>query len=372
MSIRSPRAFDFAPHMRAVALHLLGEPSQQTKTELRFGTHGSMCIDLIKGVFFDNETGKGGGVLDLIRREKGVSGGGAINFLRTIGCGPDDPPPKKIVATYDYTDEHGAILFQVVRYDPKDFGQRKPNGRGGWEWNVKGVRPVPYRLPELIAAVKLGRELYLTEGEKDSDAMVALGLAATTCAGGANKWRAELNSHFVGADVVILPHNDAAGRKHEVMVASQLSGVAAKVRVLSLAPFKDAFDWIAAGGTAEKLRRLVETQATEPPKPEPPPPPSKPQIVMEPGCGPRMVTEAEDALINAGEEIYRRGSLIVRPVLTDCDAPDRRKTFVWKVREVTPAYLSTASQASQSLCGSTAEQRNLSLPIRRRKSSIRI
>jgi len=39
---------------------------------------------------------------------------------------------RKIVATYDYTDESGNLLFQVVRYDPKDFRQRRPDGKGGW------------------------------------------------------------------------------------------------------------------------------------------------------------------------------------------------------------------------------------------------
>ena len=58
---------------------------------------------------------------------------------------------RRIVATYDYRDEAGELVFQVVRYEPKDFRQRRPDGQGGWTWQVKGVRQVPYRLFELRA-----------------------------------------------------------------------------------------------------------------------------------------------------------------------------------------------------------------------------
>ncbi len=57
---------------------------------------------------------------------------------------------QRIVAEYDYRDETGAVLFQVVRYEPKNFKQRKPDGKGGWTWNLNGIRRVPYRLPELL------------------------------------------------------------------------------------------------------------------------------------------------------------------------------------------------------------------------------
>jgi hypothetical protein len=58
----------------------------------------------------------------------------------------------RVTATYDYRDENDALLFQVVRYHPKDFRQRRPAGKGAWIWNLKDTRRVPYRLPELVAA----------------------------------------------------------------------------------------------------------------------------------------------------------------------------------------------------------------------------
>ena len=77
----------------------------------------------------------------------------------------------KIVATYDYTDEYGALLFQVVRLDPKTFRQRRPGRRpdkvSGWIWNLDGVARVPYRLPELLEALALEQRVFIVEGEKD-------------------------------------------------------------------------------------------------------------------------------------------------------------------------------------------------------------
>src|SRR5262245_8133447 len=52
----------------------------------------------------------------------------------------------KIVATYPYVDEQSSPLYEVVRLEPKDFRQRRPDGRGGWFWNLDGTRRVLYRL----------------------------------------------------------------------------------------------------------------------------------------------------------------------------------------------------------------------------------
>ena len=79
--------------MARVAKALLGVPNQSLSKqgkEWRYGTHGSLAIDLHKGTYFDFETDEGGGVLDLIKREKGLTGGAAIDFMRQIGC---DLPP---------------------------------------------------------------------------------------------------------------------------------------------------------------------------------------------------------------------------------------------------------------------------------------
>ena len=127
-----------------------------------------------------------------------------------------DPLPNgdgrkpRIVKSYPYCDENGQVLFEVCRFDPKDFRQRKPDfaNIGEWVWKVRGVRQVPYRLPELVSEIELGNRVFIVEGEKDVDRLRGLGVPATTNAGGAGKWSAELNPIFAGADVVIIQDND--------------------------------------------------------------------------------------------------------------------------------------------------------------------
>jgi P4 family phage/plasmid primase-like protien len=181
-------------------------------------------------------------------------------------------PPKKtcpgtggrIINTYDYQDESGNLLYQVCRYDPKDFRQRCPNGAGGWTWNVKSVRRVLYRLPEIITAVQRGEIIFICEGEKDVEAMEANGFVGTCNSGGAGKWRDDYSAALREADVVIIADKDQAGRKHAGKVAANLNGVVKSCRLVELPDrgeqtVKDAADWFASGGTAEELRAIAES-----------------------------------------------------------------------------------------------------------------
>ena len=231
-----------------------------TKREARFGRNGSKSIDLTKLVWHDHETGEGGGWADLYRLVWGFAPrNGANGWARAT-----------LVATYDYRDEAGVLLFQVVRFQPKRFVQRRPElaAKDGWAWNTKGVRRVPYRLPELLGSPDV--MVFICEGEKDVDNLRALGLVATCNAGGAGKWARDLSIHLRGRHAVILPDNDAAGDAHARDVAAKLAGVAASIRVLALPglPDKgDASDWIAAGGTTAALAVLARDAPEAAPEP---------------------------------------------------------------------------------------------------------
>lgn len=281
---------DLGRYLRSVALDLRGEPNKalSSKTELRFGANGSLSVDLDKGTWFDHETKEGGGTLDFIARETGRKNGEAVDWLREQGFDVGDdhaktdakyaekystPPAKaKIVATYDYVDEAGELVFQVCRFEPKTFRQRRkpmPGDepgkiRDGWVWSVKGIRQVPYRLPDLLEAVSLEKPIFVVEGEKDVENLARLGITATCNAMGAGKWPEGLGDHFRGADVIHLSDNDDAGREHTGIVAAALKEIAGRQRVLDLPglPAKgDVSDWIAAGGTADQLWALVEARA---------------------------------------------------------------------------------------------------------------
>jgi hypothetical protein len=185
------------------------------------------------------------------------------------------PSPRRAAATYDYTDRQGRLLFQVVRYDPKGFCQRRPDGKGGWAWNLGNTPRVPYRLPGLLAA-PADVMVYVAEGEKDCDNLARLGLVATTNPQGAGKWDkldpGVVAEAFRGRSVVILPDNDEPGRAHADDVARSLRGTAASVKVLSLPglpPKGDVTDWLAAGGTREELERLAAGCPGWEPRPQP-------------------------------------------------------------------------------------------------------
>ena len=168
-------------------------------------------------------------------------------------------PRGRIVAYYDYRDETKLLLYQAVRFDPKGFAQRTPKPDGSFEWKLNGARRVPFRLPELMEADSADI-VFIPEGEKDVLALAGLVLVATCNVGGAGKWHDDYNEFLKGRNVVILPDNDAPGRKHAQQVAESLHGNAASVKILELdgLPEKgDVSDWIAAGGTKEKLIELA-------------------------------------------------------------------------------------------------------------------
>lgn len=172
---------------------------------------------------------------------------------------------RKIVATYPYVNANGRTLFEVVRFEPKGFAQRRPDGNGGYIYNLEGVQKVLYRLPEVLAAVKAGQIVFIVEGEKDADNLNALSLTATTNPGGACKWRDEYSEALRGAQVVIIPDRDEPGRRHAEAVAKSLCGKAASVRVIELPDGKDVSDWLTAGHTKDELLSLVsQAQPWEP------------------------------------------------------------------------------------------------------------
>jgi hypothetical protein len=190
-------------------------------------------------------------------------------IMKAAGVEPAKPngqahgKKSRIVATYDYHDATGKMVYQVVRKEPKDFLQRRPDSNGGWIWSTKDLEKVPYRLPALVNA----SEVFIVEGEKDADNLAKIGIVATTNPGGADKdgeggkkWPANFGQYFYGRHVALIPDNDDSGRRHVQAVARKLAGAAASIKVVELPglPEKgDVSDWLAAGGTPKKLQEIV-------------------------------------------------------------------------------------------------------------------
>jgi DNA primase len=181
-----------------------------------------------------------------------------IDALRTRGLWrPERAEVQRIVATYDYTDESGNLLYQVVRYQPKDFKQRRPDGCGGWTWR-KGSRQVLYRLPEVLEAAIV----FVVEGEKDVETLRLHGFVATTNAGGAKApWLSSFTESLRGREVILIPDNDAPGRKRVLNIARAVLGKVARLFVLELeGEAKDVTDWFSQGHSELELIAQVEGQ----------------------------------------------------------------------------------------------------------------
>jgi Family of unknown function (DUF5906) len=291
----------FDAYCEAACIKLWGQPDSRTKKELRWnggGSNDGRSYDIRKRFWFDQGQKRGGSTLELVDYTKGrpqrpLKGKAFFEVWReahTMGIVPDPAPAPNgrtkwpILAIYPYTDENNVLLFEVVRFDTTNreerFRQRRPDGSGGWIWDLKGVRRVLFRLPELVAAVKAGQRVLICEGEKDCLTAVKLGYAATTMCGGVGKWRKEYTEALAGADVAIISDNDPQakdpqtglpafhpdgqpklpGQDHAASVARRVSRVAASVRVIMFQQ-KDLSDWVAAGGTREQLDTLIEQQA---------------------------------------------------------------------------------------------------------------
>ena len=254
---------NIAAYIEQVARYYWGEPKEKRGHELRWGTHGSKSVDLRKGTWFDFEANEGGGVIDMVRVNEGAQLRSLPEIMeKQFGIARQVQqkiqPARYMSKAYDYIDEHGECIYQVVRYEPKTFRQRRPDGNGGWVWNIKDVTPVPYNLPGIITDTE--SPVWVVEGEKCAQLLINQGFVATTNHGGAKNWSADINKWFAGRNVIVVPDADEAGMRHAEVVVSNLYPVAKAVKLVTipgLADKQDVYDWMVAGGTRERLCEIA-------------------------------------------------------------------------------------------------------------------
>jgi AAA domain/CHC2 zinc finger len=318
---RTPAQFSerFLDELRA-ALPVLKVVSRRHKMrkegqEYRAEDNHSLCVNPRKNVWsdFGSNGSNGGDIFAFEMHATGCTFPEAVKTLAKLAgiALPDERQgrqraarKREIVATYDYRDADGAPIYQVVRYEPKDFSQRRPvpNEPGKWIWGLtegqyirgrngdfyfateqrlrdwkgaelrefEGVARGLYRFPELREEMAQDpdkrRPIFVPEGEKDCDTLAAWGLVATTNSGGADNWKPYHAEELRGADVVILPDNDVAGRKHAKAVAQSLQGIAKRVRVLhwpdhwpGCPPKGDVTEWRdEAGGNIDAFLQIID------------------------------------------------------------------------------------------------------------------
>jgi putative DNA primase/helicase len=267
-------------------------------------------------------------------------------------------------ATYNYDDANGRLVFQKLRNPPgrkPRFWCRRPDGRGGWINNTKGIKRKPlYRWPEVREAMQQRREIAIAEGEKDCDGLWRIGIPATcnfdgaapTCDDHAKplkhykpKWRPEYSEQLAGARLIVFNDNDEPGRAHADAVCRMSIGIAERVRRLDLAPHwpdmpegADVSDWLANGGTREKLDALIEEAPDFSAGPEPSVDPQRglPVIKIVGGEIARVVDEAEAALLEARVPFMVRAGMLVYPITETLQAADNQKTEATVLRAVRP------------------------------------
>lgn len=167
---------------------------------------------------------------------------------------------KRLVKAYDYYDKDGVLLYQVQRFEPKDFRQRRPcpDMAGKWIWDMCGVQRVLFRLPRLLSAAA-GNTCYYVEGEKDVETLEQQGLLATTHCGGAGSFRAELLRDIKHLRIVVIPDNDEPGKQlmRRVFAAARDQGSQVGFRLLP-GQYKDVTEFFEAGGTVQQLESEVK------------------------------------------------------------------------------------------------------------------
>ena len=275
---------NIASYIEEVARHYKGDPTSKRGTELRWGQHGSFSVDLRKGTWFCHESNTGGGVIDLVRINEPASLNGGISQVlqEKFGIAPQQEkaltPAKYLAKQYDYYDSDGVLRYQVQRFEPKTFRQRRPDDKGGWLYNLQGVEALPYNLVGMIQ--NPDAPIFIVEGEKCAERLNQLGLVATTNHGGSKNWKPELNQYFKGRNVIVLPDNDTAGKAHADVVISQLYGTANAIKRVDLPgdDKDDVVDWLFKGGDVRQLQELVKATPPIAVEPEPAEPEDKPDV----------------------------------------------------------------------------------------------
>jgi 5S rRNA maturation endonuclease (ribonuclease M5) len=213
--------------------------------------HRCVTIDTAQNLWHCNDCKQGDTVIGWVMFEEKITD---VEAMRKLGGGRNgsSAPEWKIVATHDYTDASGNLLYQVCRLVPKDFRQRRPDGNGGWIWNTQGVERPLYHLPEVLKA----NTVCVTEGEKDTDSLCKLGFTATCNSGGAKKWRDEYSEVLRGKDVLIFGDDDTDGRKHVEQVTKSLQGKAKSITEIKF-PAHDISDYIKSFPSLDEAKAAV-------------------------------------------------------------------------------------------------------------------
>jgi len=193
-----------------------------------------------------------------------------------------------------------------------------------WECQGKtGLRGLPTADLPLYAVELLpnsDNDVLLSEGEKPTDALLALGFSAVGTVTGASGTPSletvqPLAEHT--GRVFLCRDNDQAGYKHINQIAARLLRMEKRAYLVDWpnVPDKgDAYDYIAEGHTAEEVQAVLDTAPLYDGEAEPEPEPPLPEIITTGRHMRDQVADALDALHKANDppRIFRRSGILTR------------------------------------------------------------
>ena len=117
-----PRRFDLAdlkqravPYLEAIGIGEMGKPSEQSKTAIKWGTHGSLVLNLAGrfcGEFHSWETGEHGDIIAFVARARNVSIGEAIRIVSEyVGGSPQSVPTIRTVSKVSDSGANTAVAL---------------------------------------------------------------------------------------------------------------------------------------------------------------------------------------------------------------------------------------------------------------------
>ncbi len=272
------QTLDFNAFYREYMPSLTGGP--QAAAHCPFPEHedrrASFSVNLDTGLYNCHGCGRKGDVFTFYQDLKGVDFKKALKEIAESVRLTESKGERRLIKTYDYCEEKGDLLYQVCRFEPKDFRPRRQGPDGKWMYNLEGVRRVPYNLPQLLNA----QNVIIVEGEKDAENLKAIlssidDIAVTTIHGGAKAWKKEYADFFKDKRVAIIPDHDRPGLEYAETVARSLHGTASLVKIVELPGLGDikekhgldVSDWIELcrkdgktdGEIKEELTELIKT-----------------------------------------------------------------------------------------------------------------
>jgi putative DNA primase/helicase len=216
------------------------------------------------GLWTDRATGDGGDIFTLIGGHFGIDV--HADFHRVLEQSTDllgrarSAPTRKAkkeapvddlgpaTAKWDYLDTSGHLIAVVYRYDPP--GQKKQFRP--WDAKRRKMAPPDPRPLYNQPGMKDAAQVVLVEGEKCAQALIDVGIVATTAMHGANAPVEKTDwSPLAGKSVLIWPDRDKPGWEYATQAAQAILSAGAKSCFILYPPEEAADGWDAADAIAE-------------------------------------------------------------------------------------------------------------------------